>query len=266
MFSMRKSRVLKKLRAGEVVTCFKNNLTDARATELACLYGFDCIWTCTEHVACDWSQIEKQIYAAKCYDVDMVCRVSRGGYSDYIKPLELDATGIMVPHIMSLKDAQSIVRMTRFHPVGRRPMDGGNQDGLYCNIAAKDYIEQANRERFVILQIEDPEPIEELEAIVKLPGYDILFLGPGDLSHSLGVTGEINDPRIVEVRKRIGDLCRKHGKFAGTVGSPATFRDLVNMGYQFINLGADVRGIAEYCAAIAQACGLKPTSRTVSIY
>ena len=99
-----------------------------------------------EHVPNDFSVIQNQILTAKAYDVDILCRVPRGSYSDHIRPLEMDAAGIMVPHVMSLDDAKRVVQMTRFHPIGRRAVDGGNADGAYCGIPFTDYIEQANRE------------------------------------------------------------------------------------------------------------------------
>ena len=256
-FSMRPSRVLRKLRAGEVVDCFKVNIADSRVVEIVSRFGFDCVWTDMEHVANDWSTVEQQVMAAKCYDVDLLCRVGRGPYSDYIHPLELDASGIMVPHVMSLQDATNVVRMTRFHPVGRRPADGGNADGFFCNVPFKSYIEQANRERFVILQIEDPEPLDELEAIAALEGYDVLFFGPGDFSHSIGAPAEWDHPMLKKTRQRIVEAARKHGKFAGIPASPATRQELIAMGYTFLNMGADVVALSQYCEQLAAACGIE---------
>ncbi|MBA7592979.1 hypothetical protein ES708_35184 [subsurface metagenome] len=62
----------------------------------------------------------------------------------------------MVPHIMSVEDAKEVIKMTRFHPVGLRPVDGGNNDAAYCTMDFNQYLKQANEQRFVILQIEDP--------------------------------------------------------------------------------------------------------------
>jgi 4-hydroxy-2-oxoheptanedioate aldolase len=248
---MRPSRVLQKLRAGEVAGCFKINFADARVTEIVGMAGFDCIWSDMEHVGNDWSVVEQQVWAAKTQDADLMVRVARGGYSDYIRPLELDATGIMVPHIMSLEDAKNVVRMTRFHPLGRRPLDGGNADGAYCNIDTVDYIRQANEQRFVCVQIEDPEPLAELEAIAALDGIDIIFFGPGDFSQGIGAPAQWDHPLLVETRRRIPEVCAAHGKFAGTVGSPANLPQLVEIGYRFINMGADVVGLYQYAATIA---------------
>ena len=131
---MRPSRVLRKLRSGQVVSCFKININSSRVVEIAGMMGFDCIWIDMEHMALDWSEVESDILASKVYDMDTVVRICRGSYSDYIRPLELDASGIIVPHVMSLQDAQFVARTTRFHPVGRRPVDGGNTDAAFCNI------------------------------------------------------------------------------------------------------------------------------------
>lgn len=246
--NMRPSRVLQKLRAGEIVSSFKLNLADARVSELAAMSGFDCIWVDQEHVGTDWATLENTIWSTKCHNSDLLVRVSRGGYSDYIRPLELDATGIMVPHIMSLQDAKKVVEMTRFHPIGRRPVDGGNADGGYTKVDFNDYLKQANEQRFIILQIEDPEPLDELEEIAALEGYDMLFFGPGDFSQGIGAPGQWDHPKITETRKRVADVAARHGKFAGTVGGPGNLQQLVDLGYQFVNMGADVIGLKNYCA------------------
>jgi 4-hydroxy-2-oxoheptanedioate aldolase len=244
---MRPSRVLGKLRAGDTVSCFKLNLADGRAAEIAAMSGFDCIWVDMEHTPNDYSVVERQIWASKTCNTDVLVRVPRGGYSDYIRPLEMDCAGIMVPHIMSLEDARDVVRKTRFHPIGRRALDGGNADGLYCGIDTAGYTEESNRERFLCVQIEDPEPMDELEEIAALPGIDMLFFGPGDFSHGIGVPGELNHPQVVEARRRMADAATRHGKFAGTVGSPGNLDDLMAEGFRFINAGSDVRGLRVYC-------------------
>ena len=250
---IRPSRVLQKLRSGQVASCFKINLACSRAVEIVGMSGFDCVWIDMEHTACDWSVVEKQILAAKVYNMDGMVRVARGGYSDYIKPLELDAAGIMVPHVMNLEDARRVVRMTRFHPVGRRPIDGGNADGAYTNLDIVEYAAQANTNRFIAIQIEDPEPLDDLEKIAKLPGIDIIFFGPGDFSHGIGVLGDWNNAKISETRKRVADVAIANNKIAGTVGTLDNMESLIKMGYRFINLGADVIGLSQYCKTLSGA-------------
>lgn len=257
MKQMRKSKVLQKLRAGEIASCLKINFSDAKVCEVVALSGFDCIWMDQEHIGQDWSVIASGIWAAKAHNTDVMVRVSRGGYSDYIKPLEMDATGIMVPHIMGIEDARSVIEITRFHPIGRRPIDGGNADGAYTGLDFKDYLRQANQQRFVVLQIEDPEPLKELDAIAALEGFDMLFFGPGDFSQGIGAPGEWNHPKLIEARKRVAEVAHTHGKYAGTVGSHESLLELTKMGYHFVSVGADVVGLKNYCSDL-----LKPFHTT----
>lgn len=250
---MRLSRVLKKMREGKVAICVKLNLTDLRDVELAAMNGFDCVWIDMEHVPADISFIENAVRAARNFDCDVLTRVSRGGYSDYIRPLEADSTGIMVPHLMNLEDANFVRHYTKFYPIGRRPIDGGNRDGAYCLMDDKAYIEQANRERFVIVQIEDPEPLAELDDICQVPGLDMIFFGPADFSQGIGKPLDFSNPYIDEVRRQVAKTARKHGKFAGTVGSLGNFENLISMGYQFISIGADVIALSKYYSEIVNA-------------
>jgi len=249
---MRKSRVLRQMRAGKVATCVKLNLADTRNAEIAAMCGFDCIWLDMEHVPTNYSYIEDAVRAAKIYDCDTLTRVSKGCYSDLVCPLEGDSTGIMVPHLMSLEEAKKIVYYTKFHPIGRRPIDGGNADGKYCLVDVADYIKEANEERFTVVQIEDPEPLEELEEICALPGIDMIFFGPGDFKHGIGdPNGTEKVDEVDRVRRLIAKTARKYGKFAGTVGGPGNFDELVEMGYTFISTGADVVALWQYYQDIA---------------
>ncbi len=263
---LRPSRVLAKMRAGGVAVSAKSNLTDPRVTEIMALCGFDCVWHCMEHVPNSIHDIENCVRAAAMYDVDSVVRVRRGSYSDHVLPLEMNATGIMVPHIMSLEDAKKVVWNTRFHPIGRRAWDGGNADGAYCMIPPLDYIEQANRERFVIVQIEDPEVLDDLEEIAKLDGIDCIFYGAGDFSQGIGHPAEFDHPKITDTRKRIADVCKKYGKFAGAMASTGNFQEMVDMGYQFLNVGADVVGLGDYFRSLMSELGLKPNQPAQTIY
>jgi 4-hydroxy-2-oxoheptanedioate aldolase len=265
-FKMRSSRVLKTIKNGEVALCTKMNLADSRAFEIAAMSGFDCLWTCQEHIANDYSAINEQILATKVYDCDILCRVPKGSYSDYIRPLELDATGIMIPHVMSLEEAKSIVQTTRFHPIGKRPVDGGNADGMYCQIPFADYLKQANEERFTVFQIEDHEPLKELDAIAELEGYNMLFFGPGDFTQSIGDPGNFANPLVNEARVKIAETANKYGKIAATVGSLDNYKELIDMGYKFISIGADVCSLTAAYKNITQTISGINTKDNKSIY
>lgn len=248
---MRKSKTLEMLRAGKTVISTKCNTADPRIVEIAAIQGIACVWVDIEHVANDYAVVERQINAAKIYNTDVLVRVPRGSYSDYIRPLELDATGIMVPHVMSVEDAEYVVHYTRFHPIGRRPVDGGNADAKYGLISQEEYNRQANEQRFLVFQIEDPEAMDDIDAIAAAPGYDILFYGPGDFSHSIGHSGEMSHPDVVDGFRKVAEAAKRHGKFAGTVGSMGNAQNLIDMGYRFINIGADVITLGSFYGEVS---------------
>ena len=103
--SMTPSRVLEKIRAGRPAFSTKINSLDPRIVEIAAMAGFDCIWLDREHCGNDLRVIEDQIRAARMHGADSIVRVARGSYSEYIWPLEMNATAIMVPHLMSAAEA-----------------------------------------------------------------------------------------------------------------------------------------------------------------
>ena len=243
---LRASRILRELRAGKRPTCLKLNLNDPRVVELCGLAGVSSVWLCNEHVSNDWPNLENQIRAAKLHDLDTIVRVEKGSYSDYVKPFEMDATAIMVPHVSSAEEAEYVVEMTRFYPMGRRPLDAGNVDGAYCQVPMAEYLTHSNRQRLLIFQIESPAGLENVEEIAAVPGFDVLLFGPGDYSHLIGKAGQSTAPEVVAARKRVAAAARANGKHLMSPGPMAPRRVLEQEGFRIFTLGADVLALADY--------------------
>lgn len=244
--NQRPSRVLRLIRDGQLPTMLKINLSDPRVIEAAGACGVDAVWLCNEHVPTDWTGLENQIRAARVHNIDSIVRVARGSYSDYVKPFEAGATGIIVPHVANAEEARQIVEWVRFFPLGKRALDGGNIDGQFCLVPTDEYLKHSNTERFLILQIESPEAVEHVEAIAAVPGFDGLLFGPGDFSHRIGKAGQIDAPEVVAARRRVAAAAVANGKFAATAGLIAPFQELVAEGHKLIGIGADVVGITSY--------------------
>jgi 4-hydroxy-2-oxoheptanedioate aldolase len=243
---LRPSRILSLLRQGQLATTFKVNLNDPRVIEIAGLSGCDGVWICGEHVPNDWTNVENQVRAARLHDMDSLVRVAKGSYSDYIRPFEADATGIIVPHVASGAEARQIVDWVRCHPVGKRPLDGGNTDGQYCMVPITDYLRHTNEERIIVMQIESPEALAKVEEIAAVPGFNGLMFGPGDFSHRIGKVGQVDDPEVVAARKQVAAAARRHGKFVMSSGLFQPFGDLIAEGHQIFNIGADVIALGAY--------------------
>lgn len=247
--SFEKSKIVEKLKRDELVTCTKINITDMTVAEIAAWSGFDCIWLDMEHVPSDTEEIRAAMLAAKARGAETIVRTKRGAYSNMIHSLEMDAAGVMVPHVMNLEDAKEVVYYTKFHPIGRRPLDGGNADGKYCMMDFDDYLKYSNEQKLTIIQIEDVEAMEDLEEMAALEGVDMIFFGPGDFSQSIGCPGESNE-EIEKARVRVAEVARKHGKIAGTVGSAENLPHLYELGYRFVSMGADVIALGSYYKTI----------------
>ena len=156
--------------------------------------------------------------------------------------------------------------MTRYQPLGRRPIDGGNVDGAFCMIPTAEYIAQCNAEQFIILQIESPQALENVEAIAAVPGFDGLLFGAGDFSHLIGKAGQINSPETTAARKRVAAAARANGKFAMTPGLIAPWETQAAEGYNVFSLGADVVGIGDYFRSKVAEFAKLPLTQNASVY
>lgn len=232
------------MRAGQLATLAKVNILHPVTIDLCGYAGFSGVWLCNEHGPNDWTQLDACIRTAKLHDMDIIVRVSKGSYSDYIKPFEADASAIMVPHITSAEEARWIVEHTRCQPLGNRPIDGGNADGRYCQHQPEEYIRFVNEEKMIMLQIESPEGVESVDEIAAVPGFDCLVFGPGDFSHRTGVFGNLNDPRGIEARRKVEEACKKHGKFGCAVALNVSEEELKERGYGCVHIASDVIGLA----------------------
>jgi 4-hydroxy-2-oxoheptanedioate aldolase len=120
-------------------------------------------------------------------------------------------------------------------------------------VDGEDYIREANRERLVIVQIEDPEPMSELDEIAAMEGIDVIFFGPGDFSQGAGVPFQMGHPDVQNALRRVAEAARKHGKFAGTVAGYANMQERIDMGYQLLSVNADVCILTEGFKHVAEA-------------
>ena len=187
---MRRSKTLEIIRNGGWVLMTAVGVGGAPIAELAGHIGFDCLWIDSEHKHNNYEDIYNMVLAARATDCDCIVRVRKQGYLDYFRALEDGAAGIMVPHVKSAAEARYIVENAKYPPLGKRGTDFAGADARYCLDDALESMKFANTETFVMIQIEDREAFGELDEIIGTEGIDCVFVGPGDLSASLGVFGE----------------------------------------------------------------------------
>lgn len=164
----------------------------------------------------------------------------------------------MVPHVKSKEEAEWIVQNAKYAPVGRRGRDFAGADSCFMLDDVAENARNALNETFVMLQIEDPEALDCIDDIASVPGVDAFFIGPGDLSSSLGVKN--GSPELDEAIKLVAAAAKRHGKWWGLpVGSTAAGQKYLDMGAQFLNYSSDLGAIVrEFKRSYAEFSVLKP--------
>ena len=238
---MTPSRVLQKLRAGDfVITANLNRVAEPWLAEIIGRIGFDVIWFDMEHRSFGFDKIDGLSLACRATGIDLMVRVRKTGYTSPMRALEFGANGILVPHCMSVEEARQWVDWVRFPPLGRRGFDGAGADADYALTDAKEYLSKANDQIFLALQVEDRECVECVDEIAALPGVDLLFVGPGDLSISYGVPFEFDHPLVQSAINRVAAAAHKAGKWWGIpTGSPEQAQAALDRGARLITAGND---------------------------
>jgi 4-hydroxy-2-oxoheptanedioate aldolase len=238
---MRNSRVKAKLRRNEPALITTLHYIDPTLYEMTSLMGFDAIWMDLEHHHYSVETAANLMRAARVGTSDIVARPAKGEFMRMCRLLEAGAQGIMYPRCESAAEAAEVVRWAKFAPLGERGVDSANADAPYCSAPIKPYLQKANEETLVIVQIESPKALEELDAIAKIPGVDVLMFGPGDFSVLAGVPYQFDHAILVDAIKRVAAAAKKAGIHWGTVSpTPEHTRKLMDLGARFICHNADI--------------------------
>lgn len=202
--------------------------------------GFHGIWFDHEHVGFSMENLEVATLAARSQGLDNFVRIAPTDYALVTRCLEAGGGGIMAAQVFSAEQAEEIVRWAKFYPRGARGLNTGGWDGRFATIPPAEFCEKANRENFVAIQIETLQSVEECDAIAAIDGVDLLFIGPSDLSQSLGVTGDFWNPKCLDAIDRVAAACRNHGKHFGAVTvSPEHAGMLIEKGCKMISPTSD---------------------------
>lgn len=238
---MRPSRVKAKLARNEPVLVPALHFTDPSVYELVSLLGFDAIWLDLEHHATSLETASQLMRAARVGGADILARPAKGEFMRLGRVLEAGAQGILYPRCDDAQEAAELVRWAKFFPLGRRGFDGGNPDMPYCALDVAPYIEQANRETFLVVQIEDPQALDCVEEIAAVEGVDVLFLGPADFTILSGKPGQFTHPQIDAAIDRIAAAAQAAGKHWGLpVRSAEHAQQMLARGARFLAHGCDI--------------------------
>ncbi len=240
---MQASVVLQKIARGETVITAKVGYTDPELVELAASAGFDALWICLEHKRMDPSMVYAFIQACRLGGADALLRIRPANYSDVLHLIEAGARGIMLPRVTHPDEVRAVVQAMKFPPLGRRGYDGIHAEADFGRLPASEYLAQANGGNFLVVQIEEPDVVPHVDDIAAMPGVDVLFVGPADLTLGLGKFGRTDDPEVRGILQQVADACQRHGKVAAIPCAPEQVPGYHAMGYRFFNVISDYRCI-----------------------
>jgi 4-hydroxy-2-oxoheptanedioate aldolase len=231
-------RLRQRLDSGETILgCFLS-LGSAIAAEVMGAAGYDCAVIDLEHGSGDEVNILAQMQGLAASGCAAIVRVEYNHRQRVQRALDGGAHGIMFPRVESAEEARAAVAAMRYPPDGVR--------GLASSVRACGYggnfqpYLDGSKNLLSVIQIESETAVENVEAIAALDGVDVLFLGPWDLTLSMGIMCQFDHPRFVQAVERTAAAARAHGKAAGILLPPGKpISEFHALGYRFILSGVD---------------------------
>ena len=226
-----------RVRAGEVQVGTLVSLNSPQIAEILCDAGFDWLFLDSEHGGFGPLAAETMMQAAGQH---MPCLVRIPVHEEVWveKMLDAGAAGVIAPQINEVTQARQVVNYGKYPPVGERGV--GIARAQRYGACFAEYLAMANESLLTVVQIEHLDALPALSAIAAVDGVDVLFVGPYDLSMSMGIPGQVEDARIEQVLQQVLAACRESGKVPGIFGAqPATVRRYIDLGFTLVCCGVD---------------------------
>ena len=216
-------------------------LTDPAVVEIMGFAGFDFVIIDAEHGPISMQNAQNMIRAAESVNITPIIRVGSNDEALILRALDIGAQGIEIPQINSKPDAVRAVKSVKYSPQGERGVCRYVRAANYSSMDKFKYFKSANKETMIIAHIEGVEGINNLDEILSVSGIDVIFIGPYDLSQSLGIPGQVNNPLVVEKMKEVVLKCKQNKVAVGTfVDDVETAKSWVSLGVQYMSFSVDV--------------------------
>ena len=224
---------------GETLFGLFLDLSSPASAELCGRAGYDWLLVDLEHGAGTEADLPAMLMAVESTGAAAMVRTQSGERLRIGRALDQGATGIMIPRMQSAAEVAEAVTYLKYPPTGVRGVALRTRGAGLGAVGHAD-VGQINDRIVGIVQIESVGALNEVDAIAATDGVDVLFVGPADLSHSLGVPGQFDHKTYLAALDTVIDACRAHGKSPGIlVYDPAVARGLLELGFRFVGIGAD---------------------------
>ncbi len=197
--------------------------------------GFDFVILDTEHSPMAVESCENMVRAADYVNITPIIRVGMNIRQNILRYLDTGALGVLMPQINSKAEVEAVIESVKYPPEGRRGLAGVRAADYGLTDSLGDYVKKANQETMTLIQVETMQAVDNLKEMLTVPGTDVFFIGPSDLSSAMGYPGQVNHP---EVQKMIDYLVKEiqaAGKAVGTVAYDLdALRKCKERGFQYI--------------------------------
>lgn len=252
-------RLKEALRQGKTVIGPFMKLPEPALVEIFGRAGFDYVIIDTEHGPMSIESAENLVRAAELVGITPVIRIRENDASLVSRALDIGAEGVQVPQIGRAADAEAVVKAAKFAPEGERGVCRFVRAAQYTHVDRFEYFRRANADTTVIIHIEGREGVENIDGILAVPGLDVAFIGPYDLSQSLGVPGQVDHPEVARAMADVVEKARRRGVAVGTfVDNEAAARKWMEAGIQYISYSVDVGLIYEAARGLLASLGRAP--------
>jgi 4-hydroxy-2-oxoheptanedioate aldolase len=238
---LKKNYLKKALQDGKVVFGPFLKITDPAVVEIMGFSGFDFVIIDEEHGPISMERAQNMIRAAESVNITPVIRVGNNDEAVILRALDIGAQGIEIPQVNSKSDAVRAVKSVKYSPQGERGVCRYVRAANYSSMDKFEYFKSANDETMIIAHIEGVEGVNNLDEILSVPGIDVIFIGPYDLSQSLGIPGEVNHPLVTEKMQEVVSKCKENKVAVGTFADDVeTAKSWVSLGVQYMSFSVDV--------------------------
>jgi 4-hydroxy-2-oxoheptanedioate aldolase len=228
-----------RLQAGDSVVGIFLNLGSPVSTEICSTAGFDWLLLDLEHGAGAEAELLAHVQAAGNGGASLVVRVEQNERARLARALDMGAVGIMVPRIETPDEAALAVSYMRYPPSGNRGVALGTRAARFGTEGYGPIHTSADR-LLGVVQIESERAVENADKIAAIDGVDVLFVGPSDLTFSMGIPGQVSDGRYLAAVATVSSAARQHEKTAGILLRSAQEVDrYASLGFTFIGLSSD---------------------------
>lgn len=208
--------------------------------------GFEWFFFDCEHGYPNVDRLYGVFACARAAGIPALIRIPQINKTEVFRALDAGAAGIVCPNVESLEEARELVRLAKYAPLGERGVSLTRPHTDYRKVNACDYMREANEETAVICQMESPKGAACLDQILELEGVDGVLIGPNDLTASMGIINQLENPDYLAMVDRIFDSCKAHGKIAGISGkSLQVLKGWEQKGASLLQWGTDVSLLME---------------------